>query len=145
MSIPRWIRTCVPNLVLIGPAIWQISHIFNCWPPKTPKFPLRDTGQIFILPTTFSRWICMCVPNLVPIGPQTATCIRLEGYTHARTHARTHTHTHNTHTHTLSLYRFFSCFVSFARPVCMSSFLVHGFLPDEMMAVSQLSNRSQVV
>ena len=30
----------------------------------------------------------MCVPNLVPIGPQTATCIRLEGYTH------THTHTH---------------------------------------------------
>ena len=30
----------------------------------------------------------MCVPNLVPIGPQTATCIRLEGYTH--THARTH-------------------------------------------------------
>ena len=45
-------------------------------------------GQIFILPTTFSMWICMCVPNLVPIGPQTATCIRLEGYTH------THTHTH---------------------------------------------------
>ena len=30
----------------------------------------------------------MCVPNLAPIGPQTATCIRLEGYTH------THTHTH---------------------------------------------------
>ena len=27
----------------------------------------------------------MCVPNLVPIGPQTATCIRLEGYTHTHT------------------------------------------------------------
>ena len=28
----------------------------------------------------------MRVPNLVPIGPQTATCIRLEGYTHTHTH-----------------------------------------------------------
>ena len=28
----------------------------------------------------------MCVPNLVRIGPQTATCIRLEGYTHTHTH-----------------------------------------------------------
>ena len=27
----------------------------------------------------------MRVPNLVPIGPQTATCIRLEGYTHRHT------------------------------------------------------------
>ena len=27
----------------------------------------------------------MCVPYLVPIGPQTATCIRLEGYTHRHT------------------------------------------------------------
>ena len=27
----------------------------------------------------------MCVLNLVPIGPQTATCIRLEGYTHRHT------------------------------------------------------------
>ena len=27
----------------------------------------------------------MCVPNLVSIGPQTATCIRLEGYTHRHT------------------------------------------------------------
>ena len=27
----------------------------------------------------------MCVPNLVPIGPETATCIRLERYTHRHT------------------------------------------------------------
>ena len=33
----------------------------------------------------------MCVPNLVPIGPHTATCIRLEGYTHRHTHTHTHT------------------------------------------------------
>ena len=56
-------------------------------PLKPPNSPLCDTGEIFILPTTFSRWICMCVPNLVPIGPQTATCVRLEGYTHTRTHS----------------------------------------------------------
>ena len=42
-------------------------------PLKPPMCPLGHTGQIFILPTTFSRWICLCVPNLVPIGPQTAT------------------------------------------------------------------------
>ena len=40
-------------------------------PLKPLKFPLRDTGQIFILPTTFSRWIYMC----------------------AHTHTHTHTHT----------------------------------------------------
>ena len=27
----------------------------------------------------------MCVPNFVPIGAETATCIRLEGYTHRHT------------------------------------------------------------
>ena len=27
----------------------------------------------------------MCMPNLVPIGPETATCIRLERYTHRHT------------------------------------------------------------
>ena len=51
--------------------------------------PLGHTGQILILPTTFSRWVCMCVPNLVPIGPQTATCTL---YMLGRIHTQTHTH-----------------------------------------------------
>ena len=46
MSIPRWIRTCVPNLVLIGPAIWQISHIFNFGPDRTTDGDVYTLGRI---------------------------------------------------------------------------------------------------
>ena len=82
-------HNCVPDLVPIGPAVWQLSRIFfNFWPPKTQNSP---SVRIFILPINISRWICMCVPNLVPIGPYATTCIRLERYTHRHTHTHTHT------------------------------------------------------
>ena len=63
----------------------DFTHFSISDPLKPPMCPLGHTGRIFILPTTFSRWICMCVSNLVPIGPETATCIRLERYTHRHT------------------------------------------------------------
>ena len=36
MSIPRWIHRRVPKLVPIGPAVWQLSQIFECVTPLTP-------------------------------------------------------------------------------------------------------------
>ena len=29
ISIPRWICTCVPNLLSIGPAVWQLPQTFE--------------------------------------------------------------------------------------------------------------------
>ena len=47
ISIPRWICTCVPNLVPIGPAVWQLQHTFECLTPKPlPKCPLVYRGAI---------------------------------------------------------------------------------------------------
>ena len=37
--IPRWICTCVLNLVPIGPAVWQLQQTFEFVTPKTLKMP----------------------------------------------------------------------------------------------------------
>ena len=36
ISIPRWICRYVPNVVTIGPAVWQLPHTFECLTPKPP-------------------------------------------------------------------------------------------------------------
>ena len=60
ISIPRWICTCVPNLMPIGPAVWHIFPcILNLWPPTPPP---HVEGRI-------PRRIRRRVPNFVPIGP----------------------------------------------------------------------------
>ncbi len=48
ISIPRWICTCVPNLVPIGPAVWQLKHTFwICDPLKPPpNAPWDIEGRI---------------------------------------------------------------------------------------------------
>ena len=33
ISIPRWICTCVPNLMPIGPAVWHLPQTFECVTP----------------------------------------------------------------------------------------------------------------
>ena len=42
ISIPRWICTYVPNVVPIGPAVWQLQHSFEFVTPKIPPAILRD-------------------------------------------------------------------------------------------------------
>ena len=96
MFIPRWICICVPNLVLISPAVWQISHIFNLWPPKTPQIPPCVTrGKFLFCPLPF-------------VGESACVCQIWSQSDHRRRRVYawkdTHTHTH-THTHTL-LYRY---------------------------------------
>ena len=41
ISIPRLICRCVPNLVPIGPAVWQLPRLSNVWhlPPPPPEMP----------------------------------------------------------------------------------------------------------
>ena len=42
ISIPRWICRCVPNLVPIGPAVWQLLQTFEFvtpYPPPPPEMP----------------------------------------------------------------------------------------------------------
>ena len=36
ISFPRWICTCVPNLMPIGPAVWQLPLTFECVTPYPP-------------------------------------------------------------------------------------------------------------
>ena len=43
MSIPRWIRRCVPNLVPIGPAVWQLPKTCD---PLNPHGVLR--GELYL-------------------------------------------------------------------------------------------------
>ena len=39
MSIPRRIHRRIPNLVQIGPAVWQLSQTWICDPIKPPEMP----------------------------------------------------------------------------------------------------------
>ena len=48
MSIPRWIRRRVPNLVPIGPAVWQLPQILKYLLPKTLHVPpCVSRGNLF--------------------------------------------------------------------------------------------------
>ena len=50
MCIPRWIHRRVPNLVPIGPAVWQLSQTCICDPttptPEMPPGVLR--GELYL-------------------------------------------------------------------------------------------------
>ena len=47
MSIPRWIHKRLPNLVPIGPAVWQLSQTWICDPPNPPpRNAAWGVGQI---------------------------------------------------------------------------------------------------
>ena len=48
ISIPRWICTCVPNVVPIAPAVWQIQQTFWMCDPLNPppKCPWDIDGRI---------------------------------------------------------------------------------------------------
>ncbi len=39
VSISRWIHRRVPNLVPIGPSVWQLSQTYICDPVNPPKWP----------------------------------------------------------------------------------------------------------
>ena len=47
ISIPRWICRCVPNLVPIGPAVWQLPRLLNLWHP-TPHAPGVLRGDLYL-------------------------------------------------------------------------------------------------
>ena len=54
MSIPRWIRRRVPNLVPIGHPFGSYSRFLNFWPPKTPQnSPWGIDGLIIFSLCTF--------------------------------------------------------------------------------------------
>ena len=59
IKIPRLIRRRVPNLVPIGPAVWQLPRLLNVWPLKTPSAPLFLEGQ-YVWRISIPRWICTC-------------------------------------------------------------------------------------
>ena len=46
MSIPRRIHRRVPNLVPIGPAVWQLPQTFHLWHPNPPPCPWGIVGLI---------------------------------------------------------------------------------------------------
>ena len=51
ISIPRWICRCVPNLVPIGPAVWQLPQTFEFVTPyPPPQMPLHGVlrGDLYL-------------------------------------------------------------------------------------------------
>ena len=46
ISIPRWICTCVPNLMPIGPAVWYLPLTFEFVTPLTPPPQCRGANCI---------------------------------------------------------------------------------------------------
>ena len=59
ISIPRWICRYVPNVVTIGPAVWQLPHTFECLtpkPPPPPSAPIVSRGQ-FVWRISIPMWI----------------------------------------------------------------------------------------
>ena len=69
MPIPRRIHRRVPNLVPIGPAVWQLPKTFECVTPLNPQVPPCVSRGKLLGGISIPRRICTCVPYLVPIGP----------------------------------------------------------------------------
>ena len=46
MPIPRWIRRREPNVVPIGPAVWQLPKLLNVWPPNPRHAPWGIEGWL---------------------------------------------------------------------------------------------------
>ena len=49
ISIPRWICTCVPNVMPIGPAVCIFPWLLNLWPPNPPPPPNVEGRIVFSL------------------------------------------------------------------------------------------------
>ena len=76
ISIPRWICTCVPNLVPIGPAVSHLPLAFACVTPNPPS-PNVEGQMVFSLrpfPDVYQIW-CQSVqpfdslPRLFDLWP----------------------------------------------------------------------------
>ena len=66
ISIPRWICTCVPNLVPIGSAVWQLPRVLNMWPTKkNQNAPRVLRGELYLayVHVATRSWHDVLLPN----------------------------------------------------------------------------------
>ena len=89
MSIPRRIRRRLPNLVPIGPAVWQPPRLWDFWalPPRNAPFVLRSNlFGIYPFPDESAHVCQIWCQSVQPFGSFSwicATLVRLLATGHA--------------------------------------------------------------